>query len=98
MRNIADVTGGKSIAVWSQSISGVSAVNLLVAFYDINGRKRGAILLFCPGHQTRHETNIEFNQKGVAAGVLNQNKLTSLHNKVSDSQILRQINLKRPVS
>jgi hypothetical protein len=27
MRNTADVTGGKSIAVWSQSISGVSAVN-----------------------------------------------------------------------
>jgi hypothetical protein len=38
MRNTADMTGGKPIAVWSQSISGVSAVNLLVDFYDIRGR------------------------------------------------------------
>jgi hypothetical protein len=30
------VTGGKPIAAWSQSISGVSAVNPLVAFYDIH--------------------------------------------------------------
>jgi hypothetical protein len=30
-------------------VSGVSAVNPLVAFYDIHGRE-GAILLFCPGH------------------------------------------------
>jgi hypothetical protein len=34
------VTGGKSIAVLLQSISGVNAINLLVAFYDIHGRKR----------------------------------------------------------
>jgi hypothetical protein len=33
------VTGGKSIAVWLQSISGVNAINPLVAFYDIHGRK-----------------------------------------------------------
>jgi hypothetical protein len=32
MRNAADVTGGKSIAVWSQYISSVKAVNPLVAF------------------------------------------------------------------
>jgi hypothetical protein len=50
MKNTADVTGGKSISVWSQSISGVSAINFLVAFYDIHGRKRGAVLLFSPGH------------------------------------------------
>jgi hypothetical protein len=50
----ADMTGGKPIAVLSQSISGVSAINPLVAFYDIHGRKgRGALLLFCPGHNTR---------------------------------------------
>jgi hypothetical protein len=48
------VTGGKRIAVWSQSISGVSAIISLVAFYDIHGGKRGAILLFFPGHHTRH--------------------------------------------
>jgi hypothetical protein len=33
MRNTADVTGGKPIAARSQSISGVSAINPLVAFY-----------------------------------------------------------------
>jgi hypothetical protein len=40
MRNTADVTGGKPIAVLLQSISGVSAINPLVAFYDIHGGKR----------------------------------------------------------
>jgi hypothetical protein len=53
MRNTADVTGGKPIAVLLHSISGVSAINPLVAFYDIHGGKKGAILLFCPGHHTR---------------------------------------------
>jgi hypothetical protein len=33
--NTANVTGGKPIAVLLQSISGVSAINRLVAFYDI---------------------------------------------------------------
>jgi hypothetical protein len=57
MRNTTDVTGGKPIAVWLQSISDVSAVNSLVVFYDIHGRKRkGATLfvLFCPGHHARY--------------------------------------------
>jgi hypothetical protein len=54
MRNTADVTGGKPIAVLLQSISGVSAINPLVAFYDIHGEKRGAILLFCPGQTKIH--------------------------------------------
>jgi hypothetical protein len=40
MRNTPDVTGGKLIAILLQSISGVSAINPLVAFYDIHGRKR----------------------------------------------------------
>jgi hypothetical protein len=35
----------KLIALWSQSISDVSAVNSLVAFYDIHGRK-GEVLFF----------------------------------------------------
>jgi hypothetical protein len=34
MSNTAVVTGGKPIAVYLQSISGVSAINSLVAFYD----------------------------------------------------------------
>jgi hypothetical protein len=37
MRNTADVTGGKPIVVLLQYISGVSAINTLVAFYDIHG-------------------------------------------------------------
>jgi hypothetical protein len=47
------VTSGKPIAVWLQSISGVSAVNPLVAFYDIQEKGRCAILFFYPGHHTR---------------------------------------------
>jgi hypothetical protein len=37
MRNTAAVTGGKPIAILLQSISGVSAINPLVSFYDIHG-------------------------------------------------------------
>jgi hypothetical protein len=44
MRNTADETGGKPIAVWSHSTSGVSVVNPLVNFYDIHG-KNGEVLL-----------------------------------------------------
>jgi hypothetical protein len=40
MSNTADVTGGKFIAVLLQSISGVSAINPVVAFFDIHGGKR----------------------------------------------------------
>jgi hypothetical protein len=45
MRNTADVIGGKAIAVLLQSISGVSAINPLVAFYDIHGGKRQVLFL-----------------------------------------------------
>jgi hypothetical protein len=45
-KNIADVTGGKPIVDWSQSISGVSAINPLVAFYDIHGRQREVLLFY----------------------------------------------------
>jgi hypothetical protein len=73
MRNTADVTGSKSIAVLLQSISGVSAINPLVAFYDIHGmKKRGAILLFCPGHHTRLSINsihTEINCDHTATGL-----------------------------
>jgi hypothetical protein len=40
MKNTADVTGGKPIAILLQSISSVSGINHLVAFYDIHGGKR----------------------------------------------------------
>jgi hypothetical protein len=50
------MTGGKPIASLLQFISGVSAINPLVAFYDIHGGKRGAILLFVPD-TTRDTSN-----------------------------------------
>jgi hypothetical protein len=58
MRNTVDVTGCKPIAVLLQSISGVSAINPLVAFYDIHGGKREVLFFYfvpdttrdCPGH------------------------------------------------
>jgi hypothetical protein len=46
IRNTADVTGGKPIAIWPQSISGVSAINALVAFYNIHGRKREVLFFY----------------------------------------------------
>jgi hypothetical protein len=36
MRNTEDVTCGKPIADWSQSISSVNAVNPSATYYDIN--------------------------------------------------------------
>jgi hypothetical protein len=46
MKNTEDVTGGKPLAVLLQSISGVSAINPLVAINDIHGMK-GEVLFFC---------------------------------------------------
>jgi hypothetical protein len=46
MRNTADVTGGKPIAVLLQSMSGVSAINPLIAFYDIHGGKREVLFFY----------------------------------------------------
>jgi hypothetical protein len=63
MSNTADVTGDNPIALWSQSITGVNAINPLVAFYDIYLRcavnplvalydlHGGSILLFWYGTQ-----------------------------------------------
>jgi hypothetical protein len=56
MRNTADLTGGKPIAVGSQSISGMSVVGPLVTFYDIPEEKERYLstlpLLFQPPHGT----------------------------------------------
>jgi hypothetical protein len=54
MRNTADVTSGKPIAVVLQSIAGVSAINPLVAFYDIHGGKREVLFFYLSW--TPHET------------------------------------------
>jgi hypothetical protein len=53
MRNTADVTGGKLIAAFLQSISGVSAINPLVAFYDIHGGKREVLIFYFVPDTTR---------------------------------------------
>jgi hypothetical protein len=53
MRKTTDVTGGKPIAVFLQSISGVSAINPLVAFYDINGEKREVLFFYFVPDTTR---------------------------------------------
>jgi hypothetical protein len=53
MRNTADVTGGKPIAFLLQSISGVSAINPLVAFDDIRGGKREVLLFYFVPDTTR---------------------------------------------
>jgi hypothetical protein len=54
-----EVTGGKPIAVWSQSISGVKAINPLVAFYDIHGRERCySFILSRTPHETREVYNL----------------------------------------
>jgi hypothetical protein len=46
MRNTADVTGGKPVTVFLQSISGISVINPLVAFYDIHGGKREMLFFY----------------------------------------------------
>jgi hypothetical protein len=46
MKNTANVTGGKPIAVLLQSISSVSAINPLVAFYNIHGGKREVLFFY----------------------------------------------------
>jgi hypothetical protein len=46
MRNTADVTASKPIAVLLQSFSGVSAINPLVAFYDNHGGKREVLFFY----------------------------------------------------
>jgi hypothetical protein len=61
MRNTADVTGGKPIAVLLQSISGVSAINPLVAFYDIHGGKREVIFFYFVTDTTRAGCNADTN-------------------------------------
>jgi hypothetical protein len=54
------VTGDKLIAVLSQSVSGVNAINPLVAFYDIHGRKREVLFFYFVPDTTR---DIKYRQK-----------------------------------
>jgi hypothetical protein len=56
-RNTADMTGGKPIAVLLQSISGVRAINPLVAFYDIHGEKREVLFFYFIPDTPRDKSN-----------------------------------------
>jgi hypothetical protein len=58
MRNTADVTGGKPIAVLLQSISGVSAISPLVALYDIHGRKREVLFFYFVADTTQDKLKL----------------------------------------
>jgi hypothetical protein len=60
MKNTADVTGGKPIAVLLQSISGVSAINPLVSFYDIHGGKRKVLFFYSVPDTTRDDMCVLF--------------------------------------
>jgi hypothetical protein len=61
MRNSADVTGGKPIAVLLQSI-GVSAINPLVTFCDIHGGKREVLFFYFVPDTTRDIIFLYMNQ------------------------------------
>jgi hypothetical protein len=58
------VTGGKPIAALLQSISGVIAINPLVAFYDFHGGKREVLFFYFVPDTTREVPTIEFFKKG----------------------------------
>jgi hypothetical protein len=65
MRNTPDVTGGKPIAVLFQSILGESAINPLVAFYDIHGRKSKVLFFYFVPDITRDLIRITLNKNGL---------------------------------
>jgi hypothetical protein len=58
MKNTADVTGSKPIAVLLQSTSGVSAINPLVAFYDIHGKKGEVPFFYFAPDTTRDGSSV----------------------------------------
>jgi hypothetical protein len=66
MRNTADVTGDKPIAVGSQSIFGGDAVNHLVAFYDIHGRKREVLFFYFVPDTTHLGSQISGDSRGIS--------------------------------
>jgi hypothetical protein len=50
------MTGGNPIAVFLQSISGVSAINPLVSFYNIHGSKTELLFFYFVPDTTRDES------------------------------------------
>jgi hypothetical protein len=67
------VTGVKPIAVRLQSISDVSAVNPLVAFYDIHGRKEELLFYSFVSDTAQGYNNILGNYSCMAASEVVQN-------------------------
>jgi hypothetical protein len=57
MGNTAEVTGGKPIVVLLQSISGISAINPLIAFGDIHGGKTVVLFFYFVPDTTRNYNN-----------------------------------------
>jgi hypothetical protein len=66
MRDTTDVTGGKTIAVLLQSISGVSAINPFVAFYDIHRGKREVLFFYFVPDTTRDNQSFIDHQNVLA--------------------------------
>jgi hypothetical protein len=66
MRNTAHVTSSKSI-------SDVSAVNPLVAFNDIHGRK-GEVLFFCSVPDTTRDISIRHQKLSIPSDVMQPGK------------------------
>jgi hypothetical protein len=66
MTNTADVTGDKPIAVLLQSISGVSAISALVAFYDIHGGKREVLFFYFVPDTTQDQLISSFGKMRVS--------------------------------
>jgi hypothetical protein len=60
MRNTADVTSGKTIAVLLQCISGVNAINPLVAFYDIHGGYSDVLFFYFVPDTTQDILSLNF--------------------------------------
>jgi hypothetical protein len=58
MKNTPDVTDGKPIVGLLQSISGISAINPLVAIYDIHKEERGMLFFYFVADTTRDLTFI----------------------------------------
>jgi hypothetical protein len=60
--NTVSVTGGKPIAVSSQSIAGANSINPIVAFHDLHGieRERELLFFYFVPDTTRHHIFIPF--------------------------------------
>jgi hypothetical protein len=67
MRNTADVTHGKPIAVLLQPILCVSAINPLVTFYDIHGEKGEVLFFYFDADTTRDKMKNKWNKRLFSA-------------------------------